>query len=104
MADIGMSGYLNRDHMIREKHGVTDMLERVEVAITQKLIDEIGFGVYEIDMAGVAREAIEAMREPTTQMVNASSKAETVLEAWGLMIDAALREPNKEEKNALDER
>lgn len=77
--------------------------ERVARALRAKLQD-IGYGVGTINAGqladALARAAIEAMREPTEDMISAGAGAEdaefgviglnAATEAWRLMIDEAL--------------
>lgn len=84
---------------------MTDMVTRVAEAIARKLQDEGVLDVYGVDLNGIARAAIEAMREPTKAMLDAVSEEEErqgyvaaayesmdAESAWPVMIDAALKD------------
>ena len=66
------------------------MIERVARAIYDEAADK----PYATDLEPIARAAIEAMREPTREMLAAGMNEEGVdlLSEWRAMIDAALKD------------
>lgn len=70
---------------------MSEMVERVEEAIRRRMARDGGY-----ELSDLARAAIEAMREPTTDMENAGAEADDygldAVQSWSVMIDAALKE------------
>jgi len=64
-----------------------NMVEKVAKALHKADVDCLG-----ANWDDLARAAIEAMKEPTDEMVRASSRADNVIDAYELMISAALKE------------
>ncbi|MBB3411178.1 hypothetical protein FHT87_005131 [Rhizobium sp. BK316] len=83
---------------------MTDMVTRVARAIG-KVADphtpwnECGSGFKEI-CAEFARAAIEALREPTEEMLEPFDDLYQAESVWELMINGALREPNGEDERS----
>jgi len=67
------------------------MLQRVAMAIAET---QVGHWEYWYDFKPEARAALEAMREPTQEMLRDyyPDAHETVVSEWKVMIDAALKE------------
>jgi hypothetical protein len=65
-----------------------EMIERVARAIAR----ELGEGGDAVEYYDIARAAIEAMREPTPEMLPAEMYEKTYRHIWQKMISAALRE------------
>ena len=74
---------------------MSELIERVAEAIRTSEAywwnrsDEPDDGLAET----LARAAIEAMREPTAEMINAPSNLDGIVDAYRAMIDAALGQP-----------
>jgi hypothetical protein len=82
--------------------GVSEMVAKVALAIAGGVFGEASAHQYERSCQAAARAAIEAMREPTEEMLDAhlslciAADVEDVgnlREAWQTMIRAALKQP-----------
>ncbi len=77
---------------------MSEMIERVAKAIYDRTLEDDQLADYGLPMADAitcAKAAIEAMREPTQDMLNAGKAIMTdyddSLECWQAMIDEALK-------------
>lgn len=72
---------------------MSEMIERVAIALTESLPKSL---IVEDDLRSAARAVIEAMREPTAEIISAGSDympgAGYAEGAWRAMIDAASKE------------
>jgi hypothetical protein len=83
---------------------MSEMVDKVAEAILDALPAFVGEGASDdplmisyidceaVDLREIARAAIEAMREPTEQMVEAASPPKGIAGGWSAMIDAALKD------------